>query len=163
MFRRRDLRKKAPAEELSEEDILTQYNDDFVRFDAELKDFVLNNEAFMQALRERVEARNAALERVMNELKNRLKNSPRKKLFIGDFSASARETEAWNTDKLMDIIPEEYFRKVFEPVVSYKVREEELDSLIEQKKVSESAIRKALTTKTTIVRGQKVPKEIKVP
>lgn len=162
MFSKRDLKKKR-TEKLSETDILYEYNEQFQEADENLAEFIHHHSEFMEALRKHVEDRNAKLERVMNELRNRLKNSDRKSLSVGEFSVSARTAESWDVNMLQKLIPDRYFDKVFVPVVSYTVREEELDDLIVRKELSEDVISKALTTKTTIVRGQKIPKEIKVP
>jgi hypothetical protein len=116
----------------------------FETVQAELREFMADNDEFIDELRRLIENYNASLKEASVAVKSQLKNSPEDRLVIGQFGAMKKRNEKWDGTALAAMFPARISELFLREIVTYEVNVTKLEQLIRQGEIDREEAFKAL-------------------
>jgi len=150
--RRAKADERTPAQRAAEEFELAQ---------SELREFIRENEDFVDEVRRLVENYNAAVKRATVAIKTELQHSDRERIQFGQFGAMKKSKDFWDGRELAAIVSARQADLFLKEEIVYKVDVDKLDQLIRQGEVDRDGVYKAFHQQPpTIAMMPGCPKEL---
>lgn len=131
---RRDVVEETPAERAVRK---------FGAAKTELREFMDENDDFVQELRRLIEGYNAGIREAVHALKSQLKESDQARLVIGEFGVMKKRREWWDGHVLAVNVPKDKQELFLEEKIVYEVDVSKLEQLMRQGEIDAEIARQA--------------------